>query len=51
MSIVPIKLITSGKYIKLVIAVGRGKKRYDKRETMKRRDQELDIKRAIKGAR
>lgn len=51
MSIVPIKLLTNGKYIKLVIAIGRGKKRYDKRETMKRRDQELDIKRAIKGSR
>lgn len=51
MSIVPIKLLTNGKYIKLVIAIGRGKKRYDKRETMKRHDQELDIKRAIKGSR
>lgn len=48
MSIVPIKLLTGGRYIKVVIALGKGKKNYDKRETMKRRDQERDIKRAIK---
>ena len=48
MSIVPLKLINSGKYIKLVIAIGRGKKRYDKRETLKRRDQEREINRTIK---
>lgn len=48
MTIVPIKFLTAGHYIKLVIALGKGKKRYDKRETMKRRDQERDIQRAIK---
>jgi SsrA-binding protein len=48
MSIVPIKILTGGRYIKVVIALGKGKKNYDKRETMKRRDQERDIKRAIK---
>jgi SsrA-binding protein len=42
-TIVPIELLTNGKYIKLKIAVGRGKKRYDKRETLKRRQQERDI--------
>lgn len=50
MSIVPTKLLTSGRYIKLVIALGKGKKTYDKRETMKRRDQERDIQKAIKNA-
>jgi len=48
MSIVPIKLLTGGRFIKVVIALGKGKKNYDKRETMKRRDQERDIDRAIK---
>ena len=38
MTIVPTKLLTNGKYIKLVIALGKGKKLYDKRETIKRRD-------------
>lgn len=46
MTIVPIKLLTSGKYIKLVIALGKGKKNYDKRETIKRRDQEREAQRA-----
>ncbi len=48
MSIVPTKLLTKGRYIKLVIALGKGKKNYDKRETMKSRDQERDANRAIK---
>jgi SsrA-binding protein len=48
MTIVPTKLLTTGRFIKLVIALGKGKKRYDKRETLKRRDQERDAQRAIK---
>lgn len=47
MTIVPIKLLTGGRYIKLVIALGKGKKKYDKRETMKRRDQERDIRKVV----
>ena len=47
-TIVPLKLLTNGRYIKLVIALGTGKKRYDKRETIKRRDQDRDTKRALK---
>lgn len=50
MSIIPVKLLTSGRFIKLVIALGKGKKNYDKRETLKRRDQERDANRAIKNA-
>jgi SsrA-binding protein len=37
-TIIPTKLLTSGKYIKLVIALGKGKKTYDKRESIKRKD-------------
>lgn len=48
MSIVPTKLLTGGRYIKLVIALGKGKKNYDKRQTLKRRDQERDTQRLIK---
>ena len=48
MSIVPLKLLTSGRHIKLVIALGKGKKRYDKRETLKRKDQQRDIARSLK---
>ena len=47
-SIIPTKLLTGGRYIKLVIALGRGKKRYDKRETIQRRDQEREQKRTVR---
>lgn len=42
-SIVPLEFLTSGRYIKLKIAIGKGKKRYDKRQTIKARDQARDI--------
>lgn len=42
MTIVPTKLLTSGRYIKLVIALGKGKRSYDKRQTIKKRDQDRD---------
>jgi SsrA-binding protein len=48
MTIVPLKLLTQGRHIKLVIALGKGKKTYDKRETIKRRDQERDVQRELK---
>ena len=47
-SIVPLRLLTNGRFIKLVIALGTGKKRYDKRETIKRRDHDRDTKRSLK---
>ena len=37
-TIVPVKLLGGARHIKLVIAVGRGKKKYDKREPIKKRD-------------
>ena len=39
-TIVPLEMLTRTRYIKLRIAVGRGKKLYDKRQTLKKRDQE-----------
>jgi SsrA-binding protein len=39
-TIVPLEMLTGGRYIKLRIAVGKGKKRYDKRERIKKRDTE-----------
>ena len=49
MTIVPTKLLTSGKFIKVVIALARGKKIYDKRETIKRRDQDRETRRQLSG--
>lgn len=43
-TIIPTKLLTKGKYIKLVIALGKGKKNYDKRQAIKKRDLEREIK-------
>lgn len=51
MTIVPLKMLTSGRYIKVVIALAKGKKTYDKRETIKRRDQSREAARAIRSAR
>lgn len=48
MTIVPLKLLTHGRHIKLVIALGKGKKTYDKREAIKRRDVERDNRRELK---
>lgn len=38
LQIVPVRLLAGGRYIKLVIAKGRSKKKYDKREAIKKRD-------------
>lgn len=47
-SIVPLKLLTNGQHIKVVISLGKGKKNYDKRQSIKRRDIDRDTKRALK---
>lgn len=48
MTIVPTKLITTGRFIKVVIALGKGKKLYDKRQTLKKRAEARDIHRELK---
>ena len=47
-TIVPLEMLTSGRFIKLRISVGRGKKRYDKRQTLKARDEQREIQRLTK---
>jgi len=47
-TIVPLELLTGGRFIKLRIAVGKGKKQYDKRQTLKKRDETRQINRALK---
>lgn len=37
-TIVPTKILAGGRHIKMVVAVGKGKKKYDKRQTIKGRD-------------
>lgn len=48
MTIVPTKLLTKGRFIKLVIALGKGKKHYDKRQVLKKRDEAREVSRALK---
>jgi len=50
-TIVPLDILTQGRYIKLRISVGRGKKQYDKRQTLKARDEKRQINRALKTTR
>ena len=47
-TIVPIEILFHGRYIKLRIAIGKGKKQYDKRQALKKRDAARDVNRALK---
>lgn len=48
LTIVPIKLYNKNSKIKVEVALVRGKKKYDKRETIKKRDIERDLGRTLK---
>lgn len=48
LTIVPISLYTKGRHIKLEIAVVRGKKKYDKRATIKKRELNKEMARSLK---
>jgi SsrA-binding protein len=47
-TIVPIEIQTRGRFVKLRIAVGKGKKKYDKRQALKKRDAAREASRALK---
>ena len=47
-TIIPLEMLTGGRYIKLRIAAARGKKQYDKRQTLKARDESREMNAAIK---
>ena len=44
LQIVPVRLLAGGRYIKLIVATGKSKKKYDKRETIKKRDLSRNLK-------
>ena len=48
LTIVPISVYNHGRKIKVEIALVRGKKQFDKRETMKKRETEREIRRTLK---
>lgn len=49
LTIIPLSVYTKHRFLKLEIAVAKGKKEFDKRETIKKRDTEKEMRRAIKG--
>ena len=49
LTIIPISVYNKGRKIKVELAIARGKKKYDKRESIKRRDTEREIRRLMKG--
>lgn len=50
MSLVPIKLYFKNNFVKLELGVGKGKKIYDKREDIAKKDAERKIQRTLKNA-
>jgi len=50
-TIVPLEILTSGRYIKLRVAIGKGKRQYDKRQALKKRDETRSIHAALKANR
>jgi SsrA-binding protein len=46
-TIIPLKILNKQRYIKVVIATGKGKKTYDKREKIKKRTQDREAMRSI----
>ncbi len=48
-TLIPLKIYSKNNLIKLEIALARGRKKYDKREQIKKREQDREIKRVLKG--
>lgn len=48
LTLVPTSLYSKGRYIKVSVAVGRGKKVFDKRDTIKKRELDREISREYK---
>lgn len=47
-ALIPVAFVAAGRHIKLEVAVGKGKKEFDKRADVRRRDLERDIRRQFK---
>ncbi|GAJ25923.1 tmRNA-binding protein SmpB [Liquorilactobacillus sucicola DSM 21376 = JCM 15457] len=47
-TLVPLKVYLKGGFAKVLLGIGKGKRAYDKRETIKRKDQERQIQRTLK---
>jgi SsrA-binding protein len=49
LTLIPVSLYTKGRQIKLEIALAKGKKQFEKREVMKKRDDKRNIQRMFRG--
>jgi SsrA-binding protein len=49
LTIVPISVYNKNRKIKVEVALAKGKKKFDKRETIKKRETDRDIRRTLKG--
>jgi SsrA-binding protein len=49
-TIVPTAILVEGRFIKLRIALGKGKRAYDKRQALKKRDDNKNVRQQIKNA-
>ena len=47
LTLIPLKIYLKGGIIKMELALGRGKKLYDKRQTMKKQDAQRDVERVL----
>ncbi|MES2214031.1 MAG: SsrA-binding protein SmpB [Patescibacteria group bacterium] len=47
LTIVPIKVYNTGRFLKLELGIARGKKSFDKRQAIKKQDVERDLKRSL----
>lgn len=48
LTLIPLSLYNKGRFLKLQFALARGKKKHDKRETLKKRDAKREIDRVMK---
>jgi SsrA-binding protein len=48
LTVVPVSMYNKGRNLKLEIAIARGKKKHDKRQTLRERDEKRDIARSLK---
>jgi len=47
LTIVPLSVYNKGRFLKVDVAIARGKKKFDKRQSIKKRDVERDLKRTL----
>ncbi len=48
MAVIPLKLYLKKGYAKLLLGIGKGKKQYDKRRTLKKKAETMEVKQALK---